>query len=99
MKKGEYYKLSDGYHIYKSIGNGENQNGNANRGPGEIKYQEVGYNYTDERVIFPYESGSYVAKANVLNWNDLNMWKPDGPANKIEWRYNTTFCFLFRCRW
>lgn len=87
MEKGEYYKLSDGYHIYKSIGNGENQNGNANRGSGEIKYQEVGYNYTaDERVIFPYESGSYIAKANVLNWNELNMWKTEGPSNKIEWR-------------
>lgn len=87
MEKGEYYKLSDGYHIYKSIGNGENQNGNANRGYGEIKYQEVGYNYTaDERVIFPYESGSYMAKANVLNWNELNMWKTEGPSNKIEWR-------------
>ncbi len=87
MEKGEYYKLSDGYHIYKSKGNDENENGNANRGYGEIKYQEVGFDYTaDERVIFPYESGSYVAKANVLNWNDLNMWKKDGPANKIEWR-------------
>ena len=87
MKKGEYYKLSDGYHIYKSKGNGENENGNANRGSGEIKYQEVGYNYTaDERVIFPYESGSYVAKANVLNWNDKNMWKADGSSKKIEWR-------------
>lgn len=87
MEQGEYYKLSDGYHIYKSIGNGENQNGNADRGYGEIKYQEVGYNYTaDEKVIFPYESGSYVAKANVLNWNELNMWKAEGPSNKIEWR-------------
>lgn len=87
MEKGKHYKLSDGYHIYKSIGNGENQNGDANRGYGEIKYQKVGFDYTaDERVIFPYESGSYVAKANVLNWNDLNMWKADGPANKIEWR-------------
>lgn len=87
MKKGEYYKLSDGYHIYKSIGNGENENGDANRGNGEIKYQKVGFDYTaDERVIFPYESGSYVAKANVLNWNDLNMWKTEGPSNRIEWR-------------
>ncbi len=87
MEKGKHYKLSDGYHIYKSIGNGENQNGNANRGYGEIKYQEVGYNYTaDERVIFPYESGSYMAKANVLNWNELNMWKTEGSSNKIEWR-------------
>lgn len=87
MEKGKHYKLSDGYHIYKSKGNGENENGNANRGYGEIKYQEVGYKYTaDESVIFPYESGSYMAKANVLNWNDLNMWKPDGPSNQIEWR-------------
>ena len=86
MEKGKHYKLSDGYHIYKSIGNGENQNGNANRNSGGIKYQEVGYDYTDERVIFPYESGSYVAKANVLNWNDKNMWKADGSSKKIEWR-------------